>query len=48
MTRGYPQGAAVDQLQMHLLGDDGSYRIETVCFDREGRTLDVPEGGRPC
>ena len=42
VTRAYSRGVAVDQLQMHLLGDDGIYRIETVCFDHEGRTLDVP------
>lgn len=33
-TRASWKGRAVDQLQMHVLGD-GGYHIETVCFDAE-------------
>jgi hypothetical protein len=25
------------------LGNDGAYRIRTVCFDKEGRIVSVPE-----
>ena len=39
VTRAYWRGRAVDQLQMHLLGPAGTYRIETVCFDSEGNCL---------
>lgn len=39
VTRAYWRGRAVDQLQMHLLGASGTYRIETVCFDGEGSML---------
>lgn len=39
VTRAYWRGKAVDQLQMHLLGPAGTYRIETVCFDGEGNML---------
>ena len=39
VTRAYWRGGAVDQLQMHLLGASGTYRIETVCFDGEGNML---------
>lgn len=39
VTRAYWRGRAVDQLQMHLLGASGTYRIETVCFDGEGNML---------
>ena len=39
VTRAYWRGRAVDQLQMHLLGASGTYRIETVCFDGEGNVL---------
>lgn len=39
VTRAYWRGKAVDQLQMHLLGSNGTYRIETVCFDSEGNML---------
>ncbi|MGN0075844.1 MAG: hypothetical protein ACI38Z_02575, partial [Parafannyhessea sp.] len=30
------------QLQMHVVGDDGLYRIRTVCFDKDGRVVGVP------
>lgn len=39
VTRAYWRGRAVDQLQMHLVGPSGTYRIETVCFDSEGNVL---------
>lgn len=42
VTRAYRNGESVDQLQMHLLGDDGAYRIRTVCFDKDGRVVLVP------
>ena len=42
VTRCFSRGALLDQLQMHVLGDDGVYRIRTVCFDRDGREASVP------
>ena len=42
VTRAYSRGQAVDQLQMHLIGAGGMYRIETVCFDSNGNRIDVP------
>lgn len=34
--------ALLDQLQMHVVGDDGAYRIRTACFDGDGREVAVP------
>jgi hypothetical protein len=42
VTRAYSRGQAVDQLQMHLVGPGGTYRIETVCFDADGKRVGVP------
>ncbi|KUH59370.1 hypothetical protein AUL39_03365 [Tractidigestivibacter scatoligenes] len=42
VTRCFSKGGVLDQLQMHVLGDDGVYRIRTVCFDRDGREASVP------
>ena len=42
VTRAFTKGAAVDQLQMHVLDDDGTYRIESACFDMEGNEVAVP------
>ncbi len=42
VTRAYHRGQAVDQLQMHLIGPGGTYRIETVCFDSNGNRVEVP------
>lgn len=42
VTRCFSRGALLDQLQMHVVGDDGAYRIRTVCFDRDGRVMGVP------
>ena len=42
VTRAYSRGQAVDQLQMHLVGPGGTYRIETVCFDADGKLVGVP------
>lgn len=42
VTRCFSRGALLDQLQMHVVGDDGTYRIRTVCFDRDGREVAVP------
>lgn len=42
VTRAYNRGRAVDQLQMHLVGPGGRYRIRTVCFDDEGAVCEVP------
>ena len=42
VTRAYSRGRAVDQLQMHLIGPGGTYRIETVCFDSNGNRVEVP------
>lgn len=41
VTRAFAKGSAVDQLQLHVLGDDGTYRIETACFDMEGNEVAV-------
>ena len=42
VTRAYSRGQAIDQLQMHLIGNGGMYRIETVCFDSNGNRVEVP------
>lgn len=42
VTRCFSRGALLDQLQMHVMGDDGTYRIRTVCFDGDGRVVGVP------
>jgi hypothetical protein len=42
VTRAFSKGGVLDQLQMHVLGDDGLCRIRTVCFDRDGRVVSVP------
>ncbi|WP_195839240.1 hypothetical protein [Parafannyhessea umbonata] len=41
VTRCFSRGALLDQLQMHVAGDDGAYRIRTVCFDGDGREAAV-------
>ena len=41
VTRVFYRGRAVDQLQMHLLGELGTYRIDTVCFDHEGNQIEA-------
>ena len=46
VTRVFYRGKAIDQLQMHLLGEGGTYRIETICFDKEGNEL-APVGVLP-
>lgn len=43
VTRAFSKGVVFDQLQMHVVGDDGTYRIRTVCFNKEGRIVSVPE-----
>jgi A118 family predicted phage portal protein len=42
VTRAFFKGEAIDQVQMHTVGDDGDYLIRTICFDSEGRELAVP------
>ncbi|MCI1879111.1 MAG: hypothetical protein LKI89_02970 [Olsenella sp.] len=42
VTRCFSRGALLDQLQMHVVGDDGAYRIRIVCFDGDGRVVGVP------
>lgn len=42
VTRCFSCGDLLDQLQMHVVGDDGTYRIRTVCFDGDGRVVGVP------
>ena len=42
VTRAYCRGKAIDQLQLHLQDDSGTYRIETVCFDQAGNRVSVP------
>ena len=42
VTRCFLRGALLDQLQMHVVGDDGAYRIRTVCFDGDGCEVAVP------
>ena len=41
MTRAFFQGRPVDQLQIRLLGSDGTYQVRTVCFDAEGKACRV-------
>lgn len=43
VSRAYLDGKPVDQVQMHLKGENGTYMIRTAVFDREGRRLH-PEG----
>ncbi len=40
VTRAFHRGKAVDQLQMHLRGPLGTYRISTVCFDSGGNVIE--------
>lgn len=35
VTRCFSRGALLDQLQMHVVGDDGAYWIRTVCWRGE-------------
>lgn len=42
VTRCFLHGEAIDQMQMHVLGRAGTYEICTICFDREGREIEVP------
>lgn len=42
VTRAYSKGGILDQLQMHVLGPAGTYHIRTVCFDKDGREVSVP------
>ena len=42
VTRAFFRGRPVDQLQMHVAGAGGTYRIKTVCFDEQGRVCEVP------
>lgn len=42
VTRAYAGGESIDQLQMHVVDPDGTYRIRTVCFDKDGRIVSVP------
>ena len=42
VTRAYSKGRILDQLQMHVLGPAGTYHIRTVCFDKDGREVSVP------
>ena len=46
VTRVFYRGKAIDQLQMHLVGSLGTYRIDTVCFDSEGNQMEA-EGVLP-
>ena len=46
VTRAFYRGKAIDQLQMHMLGEFGTYRIETIFFDKEGNEL-TPVGVLP-
>ena len=41
VTRVFYRGKAIDQLQMHLMGSLGTYRIDTVCFDHEGNQIEA-------
>ena len=36
VTRCFSRGALLDQLQTHVVGDDGAYRTRTACFDGDG------------
>lgn len=46
VTRAFDRGRALDQLQMHLVGAGGTYRIRTACFDDEGNAVE-PVGVAP-
>lgn len=46
VTRVFYRGKGIDQLQMHLRGDGGTYRIATVCFDDKGNEI-APAGVVP-
>ncbi len=41
VTRVFWRGNAIDQLQLHLMGPSGTYRIDTVCFDDAGNEIAV-------
>lgn len=42
VTRAFSNGEGIDQLQMHVVGEDRRYRIRTVCFDKDGHEMSVP------
>lgn len=42
VTRAFLNGESIDQVQMHLLGNESSYLIRTVCFDKEGHEMSIP------
>ena len=42
VTRAFLNGESINQLQMHVVGDGGAYRIRTACFDKDGRIVSVP------
>lgn len=42
VTRAFSNGESIDQLQMRVVGEDGTYRIRTVCFDKDGHEVRVP------
>lgn len=42
VTRAYMRGQAVDQVQVHSVGDDGRYRISCAVFDEEGGRVEAP------
>lgn len=42
VTRCFSRGALLDQLQTHVVGDDGAYRIRTTCFDGDGHEVAAP------
>jgi A118 family predicted phage portal protein len=42
VTRAFSNGESIDQLQMHVVGDDGRYLIRTVCFGKDGHEVNIP------
>jgi hypothetical protein len=43
VMRVFLNGEGIDRLQMHVIGDDSAYRVRTICFDRDGRVVSVPD-----
>lgn len=42
VTWAFSNGKSIDQLQMHVIDDEGTFIIMTVCFDKDGREASVP------
>lgn len=42
VMRAFLGDEGIDQLQMHVIGDDDTYCIRPVCFDKDGHEMHAP------